>query len=117
MNDLSNLLWWQKRVAPEHLTEMENVLGAALEPVTPRPEFILNLRRGLMNYSFPEPETDKTEIARNALLVLAGAVGTVVLFSLGVRVVAAVVSALGLLQYSSRNLPRKRLTQPIRPAV
>jgi hypothetical protein len=70
-----------------------------------------------MDYSFPEPETNEAEGLRNSLLVLAGAVSTVVLFSLGVRIVAAVVSALGLLQFSSRNIQRKRLTPPMRPAL
>lgn len=117
MNNLFDLLGQPKSRSSERLAELETLLGAVIKPVMPRPEFIQDLRNSLIDYSFPEPQLSKKVKLQNPLFVLVGAVSTLVVFSVGMRIVAAIASTVGLLRYSGRQFQRKRLVQSARTSV
>ncbi len=112
MNNLFDLLWQSKSKSSERLMELETLLSAVIKPVTPRPEFIHDLRDSLINHSYPESKPNKKGVLQSFLLVLVGAASTVVVFSVGMRIMAAVVGVLGLLRFSGRQFSRRRLIQP-----
>ncbi len=85
------------------LPDIESVLQSSLKPVAPRPEFIQNLHRGLMEFTFPEPEPSALEMKKAALFALLGFVGVALVFSLWIRLIMVVISMLGMLHVSHRK--------------
>ncbi len=85
------------------LPDIETVLESSLKPVSPRPEFISNLHRGLMEFTFPEPEPGGLDVKKTAIFAMIGLVSLVFVFSLWIRVIMVVISSLGMLQASKRR--------------
>jgi polyferredoxin len=92
-----------RKNARNNLVEIEGLLQSSLKPVSPRPEFIQGLRRGLMEYSFPKPEMSDSELKRTVLIALVGFFSMVFVFSMWVRMIVALISALGMVQASKRD--------------
>ncbi len=85
------------------MPDIETVLQSSLKPVSPRPEFIRNLHRGLMEFTIPEPERTGSDLKKAALFALVGFVGLALVFSLWIRLIMVVISTLGMLQVSKRK--------------
>ncbi len=90
------------------LPEIETVLQSSLKPVAPRPEFIQSLHRGLMDFTFPEPEHSDWEVKKAAVFALVGFVSLIFVFSLWIRLVMVVITTLGMLQASGRRNSRRQ---------
>ncbi len=101
-----DFLSFRRKKSSWDIPDIETVLQSRLKPVSPRPEFIQNLHRGLMEFTFPEPEPTGSEIKRAALFALLGFVGLALVFSLWIRLIMVVISTLGMLQLSKRKKPR-----------
>jgi hypothetical protein len=86
----------------QNLERVESVLESGLQPVSPRPEFIQNLHKGLMNYNMIEIDDTSQDIRRPLVFALIGIIGLFFLFSLWIRFMLVILSALGMIQ-SSRN--------------
>lgn len=111
---MRNFLWGRKN-KEQDLIELERHMQGVLKPVTPRPEFVRDLRRQLVsqfNNLEPEPGTN----TRQLLLVSAAGflTGTLIL-ALGIRTVLALLSALGVIHQFKRQLDEKR-TNPLQPS-
>jgi hypothetical protein len=82
------------------LLDIESILQSSLKPVSPRPEFIQNLHRGLMEYTFPEPESSEIDLKKAAIFALVGFVSLLFVLSLWIRLIVVIISTLGMLQSS-----------------
>ncbi len=90
-----------KRKKPARdILDVETILQSSLKPVSPRPEFIQSLHRGLMEYSFPEAGESNFDIKKTAIFALVGFVSLVFVFSLWIRLIVVIISTLGMLQAS-----------------
>ena len=81
------------------LLDIESILQSSLKPVSPRPEFIQNLHRGLMEYTFPSVET-ADDLKRTAIFAVIGLASMIVVFSLWIRLIVVLISTLGMIQAS-----------------
>jgi hypothetical protein len=85
------------------LMDIESILQSSLKPVSPRPEFIQSLHKGLMEYSFPQLETSEYDLKKPLLLGLVGLISMVFVISLWVRLLLVIFTALGMIQSSKRK--------------
>jgi hypothetical protein len=85
------------------LMDVESILESSLRPVSPRPEFIQSLHRGLMESTFPQLETSEYDIKKPLLLGLVGLLSMVFVVSLWVRLLLVIFTTLGMIQSSRRN--------------
>lgn len=85
------------------LMDVESVLQTRLKPISPRPEFIQGLHKGLMEYSYPQMETSSPDIKKTVLFAIFGIVGLLLVLSLWFKFVVVIISALGMLQTSKRR--------------
>ncbi len=91
-----------KRIKPD-LMDIESILQSSLKPVSPRPEFIQSLHKGLMEYSFPQLETSDYDLKKPLLLGLVGLVSMVFVVSLWVRLLLVIFTTMGMVQSSRRK--------------
>jgi len=98
-----NFLGNSRRHYRRDLLDIETILQSSLKPVSPRPEFIRNLQRGLMEYSFPQPEASGMDLKKTLLFALFGFTGLVFIFSLWVRLIVVIISTIGMLQSSKHK--------------
>jgi hypothetical protein len=85
------------------LIDIESILQSSLKPVSPRPEFIQNLHKGLMEYSFPQLETSEIDIKKPLLFGLVGLISMVFVVSLWVRLLLVIFTTLGMIQSVKRK--------------
>jgi len=85
------------------LLDIESILQSSLKPVSPRPEFIQNLHRGLMEYTFSQPESSDFDLKRAIIFALLGFVSMIFIISLWIRLIVVVISALGMIQSSKQK--------------
>ena len=93
----------KRKKEPRDLLDVESILQSSLKPVSPRPEFIQSLHRGLMDYSFPEAGASDFDIKKTAIFAFVGLVSLAFVFSLWIRLIMVVISTLGMLQASRRK--------------
>jgi hypothetical protein len=82
------------------LLDIESILQSSLKPVSPRPEFIQKLQKGLLDYTFPQPESSEIDLKKTVLFALVGFSSLIFVFSLWVRLIVVIISALGMIQSS-----------------
>jgi len=87
------------------LFDIESILQSSLKPVSPRPEFIQSLQKGLMDYTFPESESYETDLKKMILFAFLGFTGLLFVFSLWARLLVIIISILGMVQSSKQNKP------------
>ena len=85
------------------LLDIETILQSSLKPVSPRPEFIQSLQKGLMEYTFPPAEGSAIDLKKAFFFAVLGFTGLVFVFSLWVRLLVVIISTLGMLQSSKRK--------------
>ena len=85
------------------LLDLESILQSRLNPVSPRQEFIHNLQKGLMDYTFPPPESTDIDLKKVVFFALVGLTGMVFVFSLWVRLIVVIASTVGMLQSSKQK--------------
>jgi hypothetical protein len=90
------------------LPDIETVLQSSLKPISPRPEFIQSLHRGLMEYSFPDVEQSSLALNKPVIFAILGLVSIIFIFSLWIRLIVVIITTLGMLQVSKRkkDLPK-----------
>jgi hypothetical protein len=85
------------------LLDIESILQSSLKPISPRPEFIQSLQKGLMEYTFPQTELSEIDQKKVILFAFIGFTGLVFVFSLWVRLIIVIISTLGMIQSSKQN--------------
>ena len=97
-----NIFGLNRKRYKRDLLDIESILQSSLKPVSPRPEFIQSLQKGLMEYTFPQPASSEIDLKKTILFALFGFAGMVFVFSLWVRLIVVIISTLGMIQ-SSRH--------------
>ena len=87
----------------ENLLDMESLLQSSLKPVSPRPEFIHDLEKGLMEYTLSPDEAGEIDLKKALAFAALGFAGLIVIFSLWLRLVVVIISALGMIHSSRRK--------------
>jgi hypothetical protein len=105
-----NFLPFRRKKQLWDLPDIEMILQSSLKPVSPRPEFIQSLHHGLMEYTFPSQEPSAMDIQKTAVFAMVGLVSLVFVFSLWIRLIMVIISALGMLQASKRKNDRQLST-------
>ena len=85
------------------LLDIESILQSSLKPISPRPEFIRSLQKGLMEYTFPQTELSEIDQKKVILFAFVGFTGLVFVFSLWVRLIIVIISTLGMIQSSKQT--------------
>jgi hypothetical protein len=85
------------------LLDIESILQSSLKPVSPRPEFIQSLQKGLMEYTFPQTDSSEFDTKKVILFAFLGFTSLVFVFSLWVRLIVVIISALGMIQSSKKS--------------
>jgi hypothetical protein len=85
------------------LFDIESILQSSLKPVSPRPEFIQSLQKGLMEYSYPQNETSETDLKKVIIFAFVGFTGLLFIFSLWARLIVILISMLGMVQSSKQK--------------
>jgi hypothetical protein len=85
------------------LLDIESILQSSLKPVSPRPEFIQSLQKGLMEYTFSQTDSEEIDFKKILLFALIGFTGLVFILSLWVRLIVVIISTLGMIQSSKQK--------------
>jgi hypothetical protein len=85
------------------ILDIETILQSSLKPVSPRPEFIQNLQKGLMDYTFPQIESSDMDLKKVIIFGIIGLTSLVFILSLWVRIIVVIISTLGMIQSSKQN--------------
>lgn len=86
-----------------NLLDIESILQSSLKPVSPRPEFIQSLQKGLMEYTFPSTDAIELDLKKVLLFALVGFTSLVFVFSLWIRLLVVIISTLGMIQSSKKR--------------
>lgn len=87
------------------ILDIETILQSSLKPVSPRPEFIQNLQKGLMDYTFPQIESSDIELKKVIIFGIIALTSMVFILSLWVRIIVVIISTLGMIHSSKQNEP------------
>jgi hypothetical protein len=98
-----NFIGFKRKKYRKDLLDVETILQSSLKPVSPRPEFIKNLQKGLMEYSFPEVDSSEVDLKKTILFAMVGLTGMVFVLSIWVRLIVVIISALGMIQSSKKK--------------
>jgi hypothetical protein len=94
---------YKRKKNRKDLFDIETILQSSLKPVSPRPEFIKDLQKGLMEYSFPQVDSSEVDLKKTILFAMVGLTGMVFVFSIWVRLIIVIISALGMIQSSKKK--------------
>lgn len=93
----------KKSVGANELINLEAILKSSLKPVSPRPEFIHDLQKGLIEYTLsPEMQAD-VDMKKAILYAFFGFAGLVLVFSIWLRLILVIISTLGMIQSSKQR--------------
>jgi hypothetical protein len=98
-----NFLKFKPKRIRRDLFDIESILQSSLKPVSPRPEFIQSLHKGLMEYTYPQSESSVYGLKKTVIFALLGFVSMLFVFSLWVRLILVILSTLGMIQSSKRK--------------
>jgi hypothetical protein len=98
-----NFLTLKPKRIKRDLLDIETILQSSLKPVSPRPEFIQSLHKGLMEYTFPQQESSEYDLKKTVVFALLGFASIVFVFSLWIRLILVILSTMGMIQSSKRN--------------
>lgn len=98
-----NFLTLKPKRIKRDLLDIESILQSSLKPVSPRPEFIQSLHKGLMEYTFPQSESSEYDIKKTVIFALLGFASVVLVFSLWIRLILVILSTMGMIQSSKQK--------------
>ena len=93
----------QKKRNRRELLDIETFLQSSLKPVSPRQEFIQGLQKGLLEYTFPQADSDEIDLKKAIAFALVGFAGLVFIFSLWIRLIVVIISTLGIIKSSNQK--------------
>jgi hypothetical protein len=85
------------------LFDIESILQSSLKPVSPRPEFIQSLQKGLMDYTFSPSDSSEIDIKKVIIFGILGITSLFLVFSLWIRLIIVIISTLGMIQSSKQK--------------
>jgi len=100
---MSKFTGFKRKRYQKDLLDIETILQSSLKPVSPRPEFIKSLQKGLMEYSFPQVDSSDIDLKKVILFLMVGLTGMVFILSIWIRLIVVIISALGMIQSSKKR--------------
>jgi hypothetical protein len=85
------------------LMDVESILESGLRPISPRPEFIQSLHKGLVNDTFPELESPGYDLRKPFVIGLIGLLSLIFILSVWIRLLLVIMSTVGMIQASKRK--------------
>jgi hypothetical protein len=98
-----NFMLLKRKRIKRDLLDVETILQSSLNPVSPRPEFIQTLHKGLMEYTFPQQESSEFDLKKTVIFAMVGFLSLIFVFSLWIRFILVILSTLGMIQASKRK--------------
>jgi len=98
-----NFMSHKRKRIKRDLLDVETILQSSLNPVSPRPEFIQTLHKGLMEYTFPQQESSEFDLKKTVIFAMVGFLSLIFVFSLWIRFILVILSTLGMIQASKRK--------------
>ncbi len=98
-----NFMSHKRKRIKRDLLDVETILQSSLKPVSPRPEFIQTLHKGLMEYTFPQQESSEFDLKKTIIFAMLGFLSLIFVFSLWIRFILVILSTLGMIQASKRK--------------
>ena len=98
-----NFMSHKRKRIKRDLLDVETILQSSLKPISPRPEFIQTLHKGLMEYTFPQQESSEFDLKKTVIYAMVGFLSLIFVFSLWIRFVLLILSTLGMIQGSRRK--------------
>ncbi len=96
---------------------IENRLQATLLPVSPRPEFVKDLKHRLLSPAEADASIVSSKPKQNVFVLAAGLLSGTVLIVLGVKAIIALLASLGLLQQVKSRMEQQKCAPPLTPAT
>ncbi|RPH75322.1 hypothetical protein EHM76_01920 [bacterium] len=90
---------------------MVTYLQAGLRPVSPRPEYVRDLRQRLMREKDAKASMSKPELVKFSLITVAGLLSGTVLLVFGFRAVMALLESRGVFQQIKEQMQQRRATR------
>jgi hypothetical protein len=98
-----NFVGFKRKKYRKDLIDVETILQSSLKPVSPRPEFIKNLQKGLMDYTFSPSDSSEIDIKKVIIFGILGITSLFLVFSLWIRLIIVIISTLGMIQSSKQK--------------
>jgi len=93
----------KRRQNRRDLFDIESILQSSLKPVSPRPEFIQSLQKGLMDYTFSPSDSSEIDIKKVVIFAILGITSLFLVFSLWIRLIVVIISTMGMIQSSKQK--------------
>lgn len=93
-------------------SELESLLETYLIPVKPRPEFVTQLRRRLLDSTRPRVNFPGEKYLDYGLITLVSLAGSALVLITGIRTVLTVMSALGIIHLVKSQAEEKQVSSP-----
>jgi len=101
----------------QDLKSLEMQLAATFRRVTPRPEFVIDLRSRLVTREIQSVSALLPQKVSSGLLVAGGIIGSLLMVITGIRGLVSLVGVVGLVvQFFNRNVQRRQLAPASQPA-
>lgn len=85
---------WSGNIEDDEMTEMERLLDSSLHPVSPRPEFVTDLQRGIAGGKFLEEEPEDRSVW-HLIIVVAGLFSALLVVFVSIGMILRILSARG----------------------
>lgn len=99
-------------VQKQRNSELESLLETYLVPVKPRPEFVKQLRRRLLDSARPKVHFPGDKYLDYGLITLVSLAGSALVLITGIRAVLTVMSALGIIHLVKSQAEEKQVSSP-----
>jgi hypothetical protein len=96
----------------QEIAKFESLLESYLQPVTPRADFVRQLRRRLLDVSRPSVKIPGTNYIRYGLIAGASLAGSFLVVATGIRAVMTVLGALGIIHFVKQQVDQKGISPP-----
>jgi uncharacterized membrane protein len=113
---MRNMLDYRKKLSGDEILSMETILGAALQPVTPRPGYVISLNKKVMAFSFPEMDPVEKQSKKDLIVVIVSLLSATLLLGVGVRLVIFLLTGLGI-HIGMKRGERKRRALSVQSAT
>ena len=94
------------RLNQQEMVKIESVLQTTLFPITPRQQFVQDLRQRLMTTSFPSPIANRLSSPQGWLIIVLFFAGATVFVSISLRLIIGLLAGLSLLHMSHQEQPK-----------
>ena len=113
---MRKLINFKRKMGGDDMSNIEMLLGAVMQPVSPRQEFVQSLQAKIINNAFPDAVRVEKQTKKNIAVLILSLMGVAILLGVWIRVVVSLLTSIGL-NPNSKQGPRKRRITAVQSAV